>query len=160
MSAEEIREGLGQVNAVTHLAIDDLAIPQEGHAIHAAAGREIAGAGESIEQRVAAIVHHFEIARHALNEIEGNNQTIESLLKSLPAGEHDIGAAVERAKQEVDKLKEISVFGALRGLRKLTGLGGHFKKLGSIVMSAPDVDPTLQMLNSAHDINEAIRNTL
>ncbi len=160
MSVEETRAGLGQVNAVTRMAIDDLAVPQEGHAVHEAAGREIAGAGQSIEQRVAEVLHHLEIARRALNEVDGNDQKIKSLLASLPAGEHHIATALKEAEQEVEKTKTMGVFAAVKGLRRYLGLGRDFKKLGSIVMDVPGTEPAKQMLEAAHDLNEAIQATL
>lgn len=160
MSAEETRAGLEQVNATTQLAIADLAVPQEGHAVHEAAGREIAGAGDSIEQRVTAIMHHLEVVRRTLGKIDDNNQKIVSLLPSLPKKEHNIGETVDRATQEVDKLRTISIFSAVRALQRCLGLSGDFQKLGSIVKDAPDVTPAVQMLDSAHGINEAIQATL
>src|SRR4051812_17820523 len=114
MGVEATRLGLGQVDAVTQMALADLAVPREGREVHMAAGQEIAGVGQSIEQRVTAIGHQLEIARRALAEIDGNNQKIKSLLTSLPSGEHTIAEAVEGAEREVDKLKEVGIFAALR----------------------------------------------
>jgi hypothetical protein len=160
MSAEEARDILHQANAVTHMAIADLAGPQEGHAVHVAASQEVLGAAENIQEIVRGIMHHFDEARRGLNELVENNAKIGSILLAVPATEITaILEAIDDSSLQAEQVKEIAVTTALRGLAGCLNLGNDFSKLGSIMNNAPAVEPALLFLEAAYGMTEALEAT-
>ncbi len=161
MSVERLGDEAGRSNALLEQALADLAVPLDGRGVHQSAGGEVAGAAAGVGSSLAAVVHHLDSARTALNRVREGNGKMESLLKALPASEvTDIASAVGQAAVHTDQAIELGIGRAHEGTRALAGTVDSLNKLAAIQGSAPDVQPAANMFNSAHGITQAIIDTL